>query len=115
MRILLLAGVLLLLTACAGTDPAITSHAMSETYKAAGNTAADAMESGLIPDSAKACIKAADNIAFGYVNEANKRAQAWLTAGSEEQSALEKVVDNLSALMVGSLGDISRIVATKEC
>lgn len=111
--LLLLVG--LLLGACAGHDPAITSHAMSKTYTFAANSAADAMEAGVVPESAKECVKAADNIAFGYVNEANKNAQEWIKAGSEEQSILDQTVTNLQALMQGSLATIARIVSTKEC
>lgn len=112
----LLLGALLFLAACAGENTAaVTSHAMSETYNLAGNTAADAMEKGLVPESAKACIKAADNIAYGYVASANKKAQEWVKAGSEEQSTIEKIVSNLSALMTDSLADIARIISTKEC
>jgi hypothetical protein len=111
-----LVGALLFLAGCAAdSNPATTSHALSKTYAVVANTAAAANEQGLLPASAEACVKAADKIAFAYVNETNAKAQEWLKAGGEEQTILAQTIDNLVVLAKTTLADISRIIATKEC
>jgi hypothetical protein len=105
---------LALLQACSLT-PAEQAHALSKTYTFSANSTADLMEDGFVPADIKPCVKAADRAAFGYVKQTNLAAQEWLKAGSEEQTVLEQVVNNLIALAQGSMADISHIIATKEC
>lgn len=95
----LLLGALLLCAACAG-GPNLADQAKTATltYTAATKNAQSILKADLFGPKTENCIKAADQVAWGYQDELNLSAQAWLTAGAVDRKPIADAATNIEAL-----------------
>lgn len=93
---------LLLLGACGedGSRPTLADQAKTATltYTAATKNAQVVLKADLFGEQTEKCIKAADQVAWGYQDELNLTAQAWLTAGAKDRKPIEDAATNIQAL-----------------
>lgn len=95
---ILLSAALLLLGACGGINLADQAKTATLVYTAASKNAETVLKADLFGESTENCIKAADQVAWGYQDQLNLTAQDWLLAGAKDRKPIEDAATNIEAL-----------------
>lgn len=109
-KLLLGLGLAALLSACSA-DLAQQALVTTKLYESTARVATGVVKSGVVKDCVKPKIALADNLAYGYVKELNQDAQDWLTAGADEQSAIEEAFVHTKA---GAASAITALAAAPK-
>jgi hypothetical protein len=114
-KVLAAGALLLLLAACAqGKTPLDDAYALNGEYQAIAHAELAFMRSPLGDDECvKSRIKAADRVAYSYVEKVTESSLAWSAAPSEQKPRELTLFDRLLLLGKGALGDVQ--AAMKPC
>lgn len=112
--ILALAGPVLcamLLAGCAqGNTPLDDAYALNGEYQAIAHAELGFLTSGYANDKAKAAVKAADNVAYGYVTDVSAQAKVWAQAPDDQKPREASLFDRIMTLGRNAVANLSGIL-----